>query len=419
MTSKPTLRIHAPVPRDRIKNLSNRYLGDIDTGSGLTRVPLGEDAHLYLEEANRQGHRVVFLHATGSSGRRVEFKRHRHPKGERNLCIEGCFIEYIENESDLDSLLDDGSSSFAEFRRKHNGVVGVGTRDEHGVPLYFYPGASWSFDEDSTHKPHGIVGEGGHLLGEGYTYADAEIIDEVTDGPAPEIHSIGVLGYHRCGEQDTLAPWEIFRSLAYVLGLESPPRKLTVDLIGLDQDLIEMQMGARVARDVRLSSSTTYDLLYVPGGLGSGDASKNRDILRCVRRHHEERSIIATNCSGISILHRAGILGDAPVTAAATVSRKLLDEGANVRQPRRMWVGAPEARIWTTAGGSGVHASTVALIAHYFGRELGQTIAMMWDTLPALGSRLFDVEGPEYYDFRAMERELQTQYEDQLLPDAH
>lgn len=236
-----------------------------------------------------------------------------------------------------------------------------------------------------------------------------------------DIKTVGVIAYHHCGEQDTLVPYEILKHASMVLGQAQPPKPLSIRLLRLnaaDPELIEMQMGTRVMTDGAVAEGEMFDLLFVPGGMGSGAASQNSVLLDLVRKHHAAGKVVATNCSGISVLHRAGILGDTPVTAAATVSRRMLAEGAKVLQPRTMWAGKKDGTIWTSAGGSGVHGSTVAMIANYFGREVGTYLGMGWDTYPAYGDNIFEERGPQYYSFPVLEAQIQDALEDILLPKA-
>jgi transcriptional regulator GlxA family with amidase domain len=133
-------------------------------------------------------------------------------------------------------------------------------------------------------------------------------------------------------------------------------------------------------------------------------------------RHYESGKVIASNCSGVGILFRAGILGKTGVTCVAAIARRLRQLGANVPQPRRMWIGAPDARIWTSSGSYGVHGGAVALVAHYFGREIATTIGMMFDTYGGLGEAIFELKGPEFYFHPEEEQAAQNFWEDQLLP---
>lgn len=240
------------------------------------------------------------------------------------------------------------------------------------------------------------------------------------------INSILFVGYPSCGEQDTLAPWEMFKSLAWVLSQQGKtldvklgafdPEELRVMPNMTAEGEVHMQMGGEVDIEAQLTPDMRADLLYVPGGIGSGEATKDQRILDLVRAHHEEGRWVATNCSGTSILHRAGIVGDTPVTAAATISRKLEREGVKVHSPRKMWVCEPDAKIFTAAGGSAVHPSTIALAWHHFGQELALTLSLMWDTLGAHGDKLFALVGPDYGRYPQYEARIQDEWEDKLLP---
>lgn len=228
-----------------------------------------------------------------------------------------------------------------------------------------------------------------------------------------DIRSIGVLGYHQCSEQDTVTTWEILAGLAMVLDQQG--RKLRLELLAREPGQIEMQMGLKVEPQAVLGDEL-YDLFYVPGGVGTGDAGDDPVILDAIRRHYDAGKIVASNCSGVGVLHRAGILGNNPVTCIAAIARRLRELGANVPQPRRMWIGLPEQRLWTTVGASGVHGSTIALAAHYFGREAATTLSMMFDTYGALGDAIFQLQGPEYFYHPELESDFQDYWEDKLLP---
>lgn len=236
-----------------------------------------------------------------------------------------------------------------------------------------------------------------------------------------KINSIVMLAYPNCGEQDTLVPVEMLKSLAWRLGEKG--RRLEVRFLGLQPGNVTMQMGTSVATEGVLGSAELADMLYVPGGMGSGKASQDKAILDTIRRHWNNEKVVVTNCSGISILYRAGILEGYRVTAAGTVAHRLKEEGADVATPRRMWIGSPDGRLWTTAGGCSVHPSTVALVSRYFGENWGREIGMMWDSRPCYDSKLFDVEGPELFTYPGDEHALRNMnvgdgvtMEDYLLP---
>lgn len=237
------------------------------------------------------------------------------------------------------------------------------------------------------------------------------------------IESIAVLGYDKVSEQDAITPLEIFKGAALVTSgqiapwqREVPPMNLDVKLVAATPGVITMQMGTQVVPDAVLGDDDLFDLLYVPGGVGSGEVTLDDRILKVIRRHNDADKVVAANCSGVGILARAGVLGATPVTCVAAVARGLRAEGVNVPRARRMWLGVPESNIWTATGSYGVHGGAVALIAHYFGREVGTIVSMMFDTLGGIGDYIYEPVGPEFYQHPELETTFQNYFEAMLLP---
>jgi transcriptional regulator GlxA family with amidase domain len=237
------------------------------------------------------------------------------------------------------------------------------------------------------------------------------------------IQTVGIVGYDKCSEQDTITALEVLRGAAMVLANQiapwkrkEPPSKLDVKLVTLVPGNVTMQMGTQVVADAVIKDSDLFDLLYIPGGVGSGPASLDAKMLGLIQRHHKAGKIIASNCSGVGILARAGILGKNPVTCVAAVAPGLREEGINVPQPRRMWIGLPDQRLWTTTGSYGVNGSTVALVAHYFGEEVGTIVAMMFDTLGGIGQSIYELKGPEFYYHPDLEAKFAAYFQPMLLP---
>lgn len=230
-----------------------------------------------------------------------------------------------------------------------------------------------------------------------------------------DIKTIGVLCYHRCSESDAIVPWELMTGVKVYKNMLGQPAP-EVLLVALKEGPIEMQMGAMVQPHKVLADDDLFDLLYVPGGNGSGDAIADPRVMDVIRRHKQAGKFIAANCVGVGIIHRAGVIGDTYVTCSPPVERRLREEGTNVISPRTMWLGAPDDNLWTTAGSSAINAGTVAMIHYLFGDEVGREMSMWFDTRGALGYKLFTLEGREYYHYPEAEAALQDATADVLLP---
>lgn len=244
-----------------------------------------------------------------------------------------------------------------------------------------------------------------------------------TDDEAFLVESIGVLLYPQVSEQDSLAPAEIFKGAAAVLRGDIAPwqregaaANLRVETVSIDPGVVTMQMGTQVVPDATMDTSTLYDILYIPGGVGSGALAGNQTVLEWIRKHKEAGKVVAANCSGVGVLARSGVAGELEMTSVAAIGRGLREEGFDAPRTRRMWVGHPEEKIWTATGSYGVNGSCVALIAHYFGREVGTIVSMMFDTLAGIGDAIFDTVGPEFFVHEELEVSFQNFFQDMLLP---
>ncbi|MCZ4103028.1 DJ-1/PfpI family protein [Streptomyces sp. H39-C1] len=243
------------------------------------------------------------------------------------------------------------------------------------------------------------------------------------DSVTPQINSIGVLGYEACSEQDTITPLEIFKGTAMVTSGQIAPwqreaanRDLDVRLVALEPGVIKMQMGTNVVADSVLNDDELFDILYIPGGVGSGALLTNDRVMKLIRRHHEAGKIIAANCSGVGALARAGIVNDEQLTSVAAIARGMREEGFNVPVARRMWVSNLTSRIWTFTGSYGVNGGAVAMVAHYFGREVGTIVSMMFDTMGGIGDAIFEETGPVFYQHPELEESFQDFFQPMLYP---
>src|SRR3954468_1282194 len=100
------------------------------------------------------------------------------------------------------------------------------------------------------------------------------------------IKSILFLAFANAGEQDLLAPWELFKSVAWSLGARG--EALQVSLGRLHDGVVNTQMGAKLQLDRVVSASERFDLVYVPGGIGAGQLSKDAEVLEFLRAHLRE-----------------------------------------------------------------------------------------------------------------------------------
>ncbi|NMO55410.1 hypothetical protein HH310_30035 [Actinoplanes sp. TBRC 11911] len=229
------------------------------------------------------------------------------------------------------------------------------------------------------------------------------------------IKSIHFLAFPQFGEQDLLAAWELFRSLAW--SINNRGESLEVTFGAFSGSEITTHMGAHVRNEREITPDDRFDLLYIPGGIGAGAASKDPAVLDLIRAHHAEGRWVAGNCAGVGVLHRSGILEGREVTTPGTLSRRLAQLGTKVVTPRRAWRVDPENKLFTAGGAGTVHAATIALIWHLFGEGHGRDLAATWDSLPLHGESLFALDGPVMREDPHDRSRVQDTWENVFLPD--
>ena len=228
------------------------------------------------------------------------------------------------------------------------------------------------------------------------------------------VRSILFLAFPNVGEQDLLAPWELLKSVAWSLGARG--EQLAVTLGSFSGGAVTTQMGAKLELERKVEASDRFDLVYIPGGIGAGQLSQNAEVLEFLRAHQREGRWVAANCAGVGVLHRAGILAGANVTAPATLARRLPAQGTPITHPRRAWQIDRERKVFTAGGAATVHPSTIALVRELFGEQQARELAAGWDTLPLHGDALFSAAGPVMRDDATVAAGLQDQWENVFLP---
>ncbi|KQW50978.1 hypothetical protein ASC77_25325 [Nocardioides sp. Root1257] len=230
------------------------------------------------------------------------------------------------------------------------------------------------------------------------------------------IKTILFLAFPNVGEQDLLAPWELLRGLSYDLARDGEDQ-LDITLGNFDGGVVTTHMGAQLQLDRTLTAEDRFDLLYVPGGIGGGEAAQDERVLDLIRAHHAEGRWVAANCSGVGVVHRSGILEGLEFQAPAVLARRIRGEGGTVADPRRLWGVLPEEKIFTSGGAATVHPSTIALVAYLFGEQRARAMAITWDSYAVHGEPLFSPSGPLANDDPASREALQDGMEKVFLPD--
>ena len=117
-----------------------------------------------------------------------------------------------------------------------------------------------------------------------------------------------------------------------------------------------------------------FDVLLIPGGIGTRKEMANPQFLAQLKRLAEESRIVTTVCTGSLLLAMTGLLDGRPATTAKRVFQLVVGY-----TPKVKWVAkarwAEDGKYFTSSGVSAGMDMTLAVIAKLCGREKSLEVA--------------------------------------------
>jgi transcriptional regulator GlxA family with amidase domain len=118
----------------------------------------------------------------------------------------------------------------------------------------------------------------------------------------------------------------------------------------------------------------SIDTLMVVGGYSTGQAARDRDLVRWLRRAAESARRVTSVCSGALLLARAGLLDGRRATTHWSVCDALAAEYPSVDVDRDH-IYVRDGEVWTSAGVTAGMDLTLALVEQDHGPVLAQAVA--------------------------------------------
>jgi len=132
--------------------------------------------------------------------------------------------------------------------------------------------------------------------------------------------------------------------------------------------------GPNGMADATLADSSGFDVLLVPGGIGTRKQIANAPFLTELKRLAEASRIVATVCTGSFLLARTGLLDGHKATSNKRVFQLVKSNAPRVNwMAKARWV--EDGKYFTSSGVSAGMDMTLAVIAKLRGREKSLEIA--------------------------------------------
>lgn len=111
---------------------------------------------------------------------------------------------------------------------------------------------------------------------------------------------------------DFAGPFEVFAVTEQTLNSTVSP--FLVHTVSEDGKLVTARNDLKVQPDYSYDNAPRFDILLVPGGLGSRTEMYNKTTIQWVKSRMDEVKIMASVCTGALILAEAGLLDGKTVT---------------------------------------------------------------------------------------------------------
>jgi transcriptional regulator GlxA family with amidase domain len=164
---------------------------------------------------------------------------------------------------------------------------------------------------------------------------------------------------------DFFGPLEMF-------GLLEGAAKITV--VAEKTGAVKSSSGPRGMADATMAGSGGFDVLLIPGGIGTRKEMANPQFLAELKRLAEASQIVATVCTGSFLLARTGLLDGRKAT-----SNKRAFQQVKTYAPKVDWIAkarwVEDDKYFTSSGVSAGMDMALAVITRLRGKETSLQIA--------------------------------------------
>lgn len=141
-----------------------------------------------------------------------------------------------------------------------------------------------------------------------------------------------------------------------------------------DGKLVAARNGLKVQPDYSYDNAPRFDILLVPGGLGSRTEMYNKTTIQWVKGRMDEVNIMASVCTGALILAEAGLLDGKTVTTHWNSYDRLEKDYPNLTLKRNVKY-VDEGKIVTSGGISAGINMSFHLVSRLLGKDVAERTA--------------------------------------------
>lgn len=154
------------------------------------------------------------------------------------------------------------------------------------------------------------------------------------------------------------------------------PDHFEIQLVSEKGDEVASAQGPRSVADLAFCDAQNFDILLVPGGIGTRAEVSNGALLQWISDQSKTSEYVTSVCTGSALLAKAGILDGVRATTNKKAFEWATSQGERVNWVKEArWV--EEGRFFTSSGVSAGIDMSLALIQKMHGPEMAKDIATL------------------------------------------
>lgn len=187
-------------------------------------------------------------------------------------------------------------------------------------------------------------------------------------------HLIGIAIYDNVQPMDVIGPWEVLSF--WKNSLQAP---VSMFLISENGSYVQCANDIVLKAHVDFEHAPSLDYLLVPGGQGRLTQENNEKYLAFIKKQAKNAKYILSICTGMFLLHKAGILSQKSTTTywRALPELKAFPDVHAVEQ--RI---VKDGNIWSSGGISSGIDLAFELIAEVAGKEAAGEVQLLFEYFP-------------------------------------
>ena len=180
------------------------------------------------------------------------------------------------------------------------------------------------------------------------------------------VMSVGVVLFHNFELLDVFGPLEMYGML---------PESFEICMVAEKGDEIASKQGPKSVVEHEFDEGRQYDILLVPGGMGTRKEVDNPVILEWLRSQSAGAEYVTSVCTGSVLLAGAGLLENLQATTNKKAFAWATSYGDKVNwQKEARWV--EDGKFFTSSGVSAGMDMSLSLIGKLLGRETAEQVAI-------------------------------------------